>query len=378
MFFFWGTVFVLLIELLLRVIKRERIIDYGYGLKREANKYIPSAPPIDYKLYFRLLNHPSHNQEFSLISTNNVGLRGQPMIWGPKPMAEVRVIILGDSLAADHFHSDEICFTSLLEQKLYNEKGNIKVYCACFGGETREDGLAMLVHRLVHLEPDLIIFMHGMGEIKAIVEGKKNYLSLHKDQYRDHWLGSFFFGIVTELEIVRTLLLIIQSIRRPLTKLELSKGVVFNSLDFLRWAQRKVKNPLSNTFDLSTLEKGLAHSTKIYSLMLDVCKASNIKTLSVIPPIRWQKQKVGEEDEDSFYFTQQGRIRIRQHMLYNVLEEFASKTRAICVRKKVTSIDLSQIFPKEQSYWIDDAHLSTLGIKTLVEEIAAALALLLV
>ena len=106
-------------------------------------------------------------------STNNAGFRGEPLRV-PKPPDEYRVFMVGGSTTECLVLDDHDALTAVLQrelQKRFPAGRTIRVYGAGKSGDRTDDHLAMIVHRLVHLEPDMVIVFPGVNDLRAAIAG---------------------------------------------------------------------------------------------------------------------------------------------------------------------------------------------------------------
>jgi lysophospholipase L1-like esterase len=106
-------------------------------------------------------------------STNNAGFRGDPLRV-PKPPDEIRVFMVGGSTTECLVLDDADAVTAVLQREL--QKGiragrTVKVYGAGKSGDRTDDHLAMIVHRVLLLEPDLVIVFPGINDLRAAIAG---------------------------------------------------------------------------------------------------------------------------------------------------------------------------------------------------------------
>lgn len=92
------------------------------------------------------------------IRVNNLGFRG-PDVSPAKPVGVYRIVLLGDSIAFGRTLPDERIFARLLERRLNRDAGprRFEVVNASLSGRDTWEHAALLRHRVLALDPDLVI-----------------------------------------------------------------------------------------------------------------------------------------------------------------------------------------------------------------------------
>src|SRR5262249_34797705 len=138
----------------------------------------------------------------NVFTTNNMGFRGDDLIM-PKPANELRIFMVGGSSTECLYLDDARTITRVLQDKLSREPANnltVKVYNAGKSGDAIDDHCSMIVHRIVHLQPDVIILFAGINDL---TRSMRNYDYLHylpdtpPDRFR------YLKYLATESQIVR-------------------------------------------------------------------------------------------------------------------------------------------------------------------------------
>jgi lysophospholipase L1-like esterase len=106
-------------------------------------------------------------------TTNNAGFRGDPLRL-PKPADEYRIFMVGGSTTECLMLDDKDAVTAVLQRELqarFPSGPTFKVYNAGKSGDRTDDHIAMLVHRILLMEPDLIIVFPGINDLRAAIYG---------------------------------------------------------------------------------------------------------------------------------------------------------------------------------------------------------------
>lgn len=105
-------------------------------------------------------------------STNAAGFRG-PELVDPKPVDEVRIFLVGGSTTEGFYLDDGQALHSTLAASLqacYPDR-RIRVYNAGKSGDRSDDHVAMVVHRIIHAEPDVVVVFAGINDLLAGIMG---------------------------------------------------------------------------------------------------------------------------------------------------------------------------------------------------------------
>jgi lysophospholipase L1-like esterase len=106
-------------------------------------------------------------------TVNNYGHRGDRLDM-PKPRGEFRIFMVGGSTTECFYLSDDEAITAVLQRALQARTPGrvIRVYNAGKSGDDSHDHLAMLAHRVVHLQPDLVIVFTGINDLSGAIFGR--------------------------------------------------------------------------------------------------------------------------------------------------------------------------------------------------------------
>lgn len=108
-----------------------------------------------------------------LFSLNNMGFRGDSLA-DPKPADEYRILLVGGSTLECFYLDDSEAINSVLQEELRRRAGlgkTIRVYNAGVSGARSDDHISMIGHRIAHLEPDLIVVLAGVNDLRAFAYG---------------------------------------------------------------------------------------------------------------------------------------------------------------------------------------------------------------
>jgi len=178
----------------------EKLKHHEVGL----NQFIKSEFPPGYKIITEAENGLPGVQGQNTFSTNNMGYRGDNLVT-PKPLNEFRIFMIGGSTTECFYLDDSQSINTILQnylQEHVNSDISIKVYNAGKSGDASDDHISMLAHRIVHLEPDMIIIFAGMNDLSRSIY---NYDYLHYAYIIKRSKNPMFRFLATEFQIPRRL-----------------------------------------------------------------------------------------------------------------------------------------------------------------------------
>lgn len=104
---------------------------------------------------------------------DNMGFRGPDLIL-PKPAGEYRVFLVGGSTTEGLYLDDRDSFDARTASALRAKAPQgleVRVYGAGKSGDRSDDHVSMIVHRILHLEPDVIVVFAGINDLRASIFG---------------------------------------------------------------------------------------------------------------------------------------------------------------------------------------------------------------
>lgn len=126
------------------------------------NRYIPSQFLPNQKYTFESKEGIPHLDTLVHFSTNNYGFRGKEL--KNKAADCYRIFLIGGSTTECLMLDDSKAPHALMQNQLRDFQ--VEVYNAGKSGDMSIDHLAMLIHRVAHLEPDLIVLLCGINDLK--------------------------------------------------------------------------------------------------------------------------------------------------------------------------------------------------------------------
>lgn len=315
-----------------------------------ASSYVPSAhPPHDTLTVIAEEGLPGVRGKVVFV-TNNVGFRGGELA-RPKPKGELRVILYGGSTAECMLLDDAQALHGVLERELAARGAGrrARVYNAAKSGDKSYDHVALLSQRLVHLEPDLVVLLAGVNDLRAAVYGA-DYLHLGSSRAAPYSLTMLAKFAATEFQIPRGLYALLHP-ESERERLERMSMVTDYRAKVALGAGRPVSD-LEPRTDLASYERNLrtiagtaaAHGTGL------VLATQGTTWNSPDPEApRWH------------WLTYLDGVRYREDKLDGALERYNDVMRRLGEAGAAGVCDLARALPKSRELFYDDAHFTAAG-----------------
>ncbi len=137
-------------------------------------------------------------------TVNNVGMRGDSLVQS-KPKGELRVFMIGGSTTECLYIDDSLAINRVVERRLNADlSGRVKVYNAGRSGAALDDHVSMLVHRVVHLQPDAVVVFAGVNDLTRSIHHADPLHFTPPDSLIQRWkLTDYVRFAATEFQIPR-------------------------------------------------------------------------------------------------------------------------------------------------------------------------------
>jgi lysophospholipase L1-like esterase len=301
----------------------------------------------------------------NIFTTNNMGFRGGSLRV-PKPAGEYRIFLIGGSSAETLYLDDNDALNSVLQKELGERLPDdieAKVYNAGKSGDATPDHISMLVHRIVHLEPDLVIVFAGINDLSRSIY-KYDYLHYVEETpdegERDYPALKF---LATELQIARRIFYMKHRIT-PRTETE--------ALEEIR--------PKTNYGELVELCKSAPVSDDMPGVdpdsfrdnlktIIGIARAHGVRLLLMTQQTTWNSA-VDPEARDRHWMLLKGGVAYREDLMDEALGSLNDVTRELAEEFSVPLYDLAVSIPKSLEYFYDDVHFNVKGSRTAGRELA--------
>src|SRR5215471_20401723 len=209
--------------------------------------YIPSSFPPHLRIKFEVEDGlPGVKKGEVSFSVNNVGFRGDDLK-DPKPVNEFRIFLVGGSTTECRLVDDADEPARKIQNQLNRRApggASIKVYNSGKSGDKSFDHLAMIGHRIIHLEPNLIVLLAAINDLVAAANAA-DYLHFHDVDSQELGLGSLLKYAATDFQIGRRMCRIIDKLGAQTDK-QMFQEITKQTTHFRDKAQARMKKPVSS------------------------------------------------------------------------------------------------------------------------------------
>lgn len=349
---------VVLIEIVLRMFAP--VPDpYGPYKNVAVMKYLPGQFASNQHLTFHPDKGQSGMKQETHFTTNNRGLRGDDLVM-PKAAGEFRIFTIGGSAMECLLLDDGESISDVLQRELRSRLGiNVKVYGAAKSGAASFDDIAMVVHRLVYLQPDLVIDLTGVNDTLASIQ-RYDYMH-YSEEMR---LTLTFRYMATEFQIFRRLQSIAKrvigskqkSARQALEELPLNTNIR-QKVEISRQFPHNAGRP---DIDASFFEANL-------KTLVGVARVHGFQLVFMTQPSSWNSE---DPRAPPWHWMTFG---FKEEVLDGALDTMNDVTRHVTADTATPLYDLARELPKSMDFFYDDVHFNANGARTLGTQLAAFL-----
>jgi lysophospholipase L1-like esterase len=316
--------------------------------------YVPSSFAPDGSWTFRAEpGLPGMREEPIRFSVNHLGFRGDHLLM-PKPPGEVRIFMVGGSTTECLYLDDADALTRVLQDRLV-ESGfsSARVYGAAKSGDRSYDHIAMLVHRLVHLEPDLVIVFAGVNDLLAGINGV-DYLLLPQNARPTavRWLTFESLTLwATEFQLPRLVYAALQPRKYR------------NAVENIAW-ESNYRKFASLRRALPVAEDPIVPSTDAYARNLTtkaaVAQAHGFELVFKTQATTWNSD-IDDEVEKWHWMNAARDVSFSAEWMDDAMEAYNDAMRAVAGAHDVPLFDLAAEIPKSLEFFYDDVHFNIRG-----------------
>ncbi len=287
-----------------------------------------------------------------LFRTNNVGFRG-PDLTIPKPAHEYRIFMVGGSTTECLYLDERATITMQLQQYLqerYPDSVPVRIYNAGKGGDRSYDHIAMITHRIVHLEPDLIILFCGINDLFAAMAGA-DYLHLPTTGRKRYAFGELLTFLSTEFQIPRHMLAIASSSSDRETR----EAIPFHS-NYGNLVRLCKSYPLSK----DPPRTALAPFERNIRTIIGAARANDIPLVLITQPTTWNS-RIDPGVTEWHWMNCTDSVRYREQDMQAAMRAYNDVLRRLSGEYGLLLVDLARILPKTRDVIYDDCHFNVNG-----------------
>jgi lysophospholipase L1-like esterase len=291
-------------------------------------------------------------------SVNNFGFRGDYLV-RPKPDNEFRIFIVDGSALECFFLDNSQSVNAILQKELNKGIANnlvVKVYNTSIAGARIDENISLLVHRIVHLEPDMVILLTGINDLTSSI---CNYDYLHYVVIKEKFPLSMLARMVaTEFQVPRRLYYLIKK-SSPKSEKEMLEEIPlqFNLAERAKFCASGLLTDKKPNVNLAAYRNNL-------KTIIGVARTDNIKLILMTQPSTWNSS-IDPEAKKYHWMRRYYGLTYREDLMDQALEQFNDITRQLADEYSLPLYDLAKIIPKSLEYFYDDCHLNVKGSETI-------------
>lgn len=294
------------------------------------------------------------------VATDGHGFRTKNLepVGTPKPEGTYRIFFVGGSTTENIALPDEETFPEIVQVELRKRLGKTPRVCTVntgISGNTIVDSFSLISHRILALEPDLIVVLHATNDMRISMSDR-----FDPTHYRD----------LKKHKKVRFSDFMEDNSRLFSLSNQLRKGL-FGLRGAERYKARRASIPFSTQVDPGV---GLPHFRRYLGMISAVCKEAQVPVVFMTQPSLYKPNNTPEEDA-SFWLgvVNHGEINLDNQTLLRGMQLYNAAITEHAQERGHLLIDLESAVPKDLDHFYDDAHYTAKGCAVIAEEIVKAL-----
>ncbi len=300
-------------------------------------------------------------------TTNAAGYRGPDLV-DPKPADEFRIFVVGGSTAEGFYLDDTQALHATLHDALHARfpEQRIRVYNAGKSGDRSDDHVAMVVHRIVHAAPDLVIVFVGINDLLAGILGYDFRHVASSELPPRFGIKHQLRFLATEFQLPRRLFYLAKRLVPP-DEQDALQGIPLVSQYGVVTALRKAA-PVADSMppvDTASFDRNLR-------VLAGALRANRVAVAFVTQQTTWAGND-SIADAWQWMRLRDGRA-WRAESLDVALERLNRQTRQVAADFGAPLVDFARILPKSSRYFYDDVHFTVEGARAAGDAIGAVLA----
>jgi lysophospholipase L1-like esterase len=324
-----------------------------YEAYKYVNQYVKSEFPPNYFFQTEVEHGLPGVRGRHLFTINNMGYRGDRLTT-PKPDGEFRIFLVGGSSAECFYLDDSASIGFILQDRLNEQLSGdaVRVYNAGKSGDASDDHVSMLVHRIVHLEPDMVIVFSGINDLSRSIYGY-DYLHYVKGDPRSGY--SILKFVFTEFQIGRRLYYLLKRLS-PTDEQVLEE--ITEVSNYRAKIDLRKSAPVSNKRPKTDVE---AYAKNLRTIV-GTAQAQGIQLVFMTQQSTWNSA-VDPEAQNWHWMLYRNGVTYREDFMDEALESYNDVIREIARKHDVPLYDLATVMPKSLDYFYDDVHFNVPGAK---------------
>ena len=275
---------------------------------------------------------------------------------GPKG-TEQRIFFVGGSTTENRVLPDEDTFPYLVEEGLLAEGRSVEVFNGALNGGVIADSFSLIAHRLLALDPDVIVMMHAINDMRAALSSRfdpRHYADRNPPRpARPSDLLQRYSALYR---------LVIEARRRLETR---------TGLDGERYRARAQATPYTADPDPS---RGLPYFRRYLEMIAALCGEAGVPLVLMTQPSLYQPEMSPAEREVLWMgWLDHGALNLAPSALLEGMRAYNQVIRRVAHERGLTLIDLDAIVPKDLDHFYDDCHYTARGNRVVARAVLAGL-----
>ncbi len=266
-----------------------------------------------------------------------------------KPPGTYRIFFVGASTTENIALPDEETFPAIVEAELQPRvTRTLRCVNAGLSGNLVSDTFSIVAHRVLPLEPDLVVALEGINDLCAGLAGPEAEPRAYEPPPP------------RLLDVVRDGSRLVQLLGRATDRLS-DEGRAE------RIRARRLGSPFTPGLDPA---QGLPRYRRYLRLLAAVCKDAGVPLLLLTMPSSYQEPMAPGLDERLWMGNQDhGRINADVATMRRGVELFNQATREVAREEGTLLLDLADAVPKDREHFYDDCHYTARGSRVVAERL---------
>jgi lysophospholipase L1-like esterase len=320
------------------------------GPRVKDGAYVPSSFAPHFVFHVRAEpGLPGIDQRPRTFSMNNLGYRGDSLAI-TKPPGEVRVFMVGGSTTECLYLDDPEAVTAVLQRRLRAllPGVNVRVYGAGHSGDRSFDHVAMVAHRIAHLQPDVIVVFAGINDVLAGLRGR-DYLMMGNPDPRLHLTtGQLLRILSTQFQVPRL-------VHRAFTGYD--PEIVTVVSDYRKNARRLSRVPQTARPPRTDVRP---YAENLQTLA-GIAKAHGVRMVFMTQQTTWNSPDPRARE---WHWMTGDTVRYREPSLDAAMRLYNRAMLDVAREQGMPVLDLARALPKSMDYFYDDVHFNVRGADT--------------
>ena len=300
-----------------------------------------------------------HTQERYTVHIDGYGFRCRSLVppGEPKPADSYRIFFVGASTTENIAVSDEESFPQRVEVALNAKQQAVVVRGVNTGiaGNTIADSFALIAHRVTALEPDLIVVLHAINDMRAGCSTRfdpSNYANRQPPP-----APRLSDVLARQSKLLRLI--------------ELTQQRLGAASREDKYRARAAAQPLSEGVDPA---RGLPYFLRYLEMIADVCARRGVPLVLMTQPSLY-KDALSEAERAALWmgYLNKGELNLSPATLQEGMARYNEAIRAFAQARGLLLIDLERVVPKDLEHLYDDCHYTAKGNALIAETISKAL-----